>query len=146
MAMGNEQVIEQLNSFLRGEISSVETYRQALTRVKDASALGKIQDVERDHQRRVDLLRQRIVQLGGKPSDGSGLWGAWAKAVQGGAVLLGEKAAIEALETGEDHGLADYRRDLAKLDSDTQQFVQADLLPAQVRTHGTMSALKKTLH
>lgn len=140
------QPIDQLNSFLRGEISSVETYRQALDKVKTQTIRTQLQSVERDHQQRVELIRQRIVQLGGKPSEGSGAWGSWAKLVEGSAAALGETSAVDALETGEDHGLDDYRRDLDKLDADTRRFVEQDLLPAQQRTHGVMSKLKHTLH
>jgi hypothetical protein len=46
------------------------------------------------------------------------------------------------LEEGEDHGLNEYRSRLANLDADTQDFVQARLLPAQTETHGIARALK----
>ena len=141
-----QKAVEQLNSFLRGEISSVETYRKALSTVKDSNIKTQLQECERSHQLRVESLRQRITTLGGKPSEGSGVWGAFAKVVQGGADVMGQDAAIRALETGEDHGLADYRRDIDKLDATVRSFVQSDLLPAQERTHGTMSTLKRTLH
>ena len=35
MATPNEEAVGKLNSFLRGEISAVETYRQALDKVTD---------------------------------------------------------------------------------------------------------------
>jgi hypothetical protein len=53
---------------------------------------------------------------------------------------------VAALEEGEDHGLKLYRDDLDKFDIVTRQIVEADLLPAQQRTHQFMSALKRTLH
>jgi hypothetical protein len=33
-----DQLVDQLNSFLRGEISAVETYRQAIEKVDDEHA------------------------------------------------------------------------------------------------------------
>ena len=52
----------------------------------------------------------------GSPTDDSGPWGAFARLVEGGAKMFGEKAAISALEEGEDHGLKLYRDEIGKLD------------------------------
>jgi len=146
MASPNEEAVGKLNSFLRGEISAVETYRQALDKVTDPSTRSQLQDCEQDHQQRIVLLRQRISSLGGTPEQGSGAWGVWAKLVQGGGNLLGEKTALQALEEGEDHGLKDYRRDLDALDGETRSWVQSNILPKAERTHGTLSTLKRTVH
>ncbi|HSP18042.1 MAG TPA: DUF2383 domain-containing protein [Myxococcaceae bacterium] len=146
MATPNEDVVGKLNSFLRGEISAVETYRQALDKVTDPSTRAQLQDCEQDHQQRITLLRERISSLGGTPEQGSGAWGVWAKLVQGGGNLLGEKTALKALEEGEDHGLADYRRDIAELDGETRTWVESNILPKAERTHGTLSTLKRTVH
>jgi uncharacterized protein (TIGR02284 family) len=146
MESPTQNAVEQLNSFLRGEISSVETYRQALPTVKDARLRAQLLECESSHKQRVETLRQRILALGGQPSEGSGVWGAFSKLVQGGASLIGDAAAIQALESGEDHGLADYRRDVDKLDIEVRSFVRAELLPAQEKTHRALSVLKHSLH
>ena len=144
--MATKSSIDQLNSFLRGEISAVETYRIALNRLDAKStARGELESCMRSHQERVDLLRGQIRTLGGDPAEGSGPWGAFAKTVEGGAALLGDKASIAALEEGEDHGLKDYRTDLADLDAESQRIVTAELLPKQLQTHRMMSSLKKQL-
>jgi hypothetical protein len=144
--MATKSSIDQLNSFLRGEISAVETYRIALDRLDAGSpARGELSSCMRSHQERVDLLRGQIRALGGDPAEGSGPWGAFAKTVESGAALLGDKASIAALEEGEDHGLKDYRSDLSDLDADCQRLVSAELLPKQLQTHRTMSTLKKQL-
>ena len=138
--------VETLNSFLRGEISAVETYRKAIGHVSDERIRSQLEDCMQDHEHRVEAIRDRVEKLGGKPVEGSGLWGTFAKLVQGGADLLGEKTAIQALEEGEDHGLADYQRDMDKTHGEARRFVRMELLPAQKRTHERLSRLKKTLH
>jgi uncharacterized protein (TIGR02284 family) len=138
--------VETLNSFLRGEISAVETYRQAMGHVADDRLRSQLEDCLHDHEHRVEALRERIEKMGGKPSESSGVWGAFAKLVQKGADVLGEKTAIQALEEGEDHGLADYQRDMDKTHGDARRFVRMELLPSQKRTHERLSRLKKTLH
>lgn len=146
MATPNEEVVGKLNSFLRGEISAVETYRQALDKITDPALRSQLQSCGQDHEQRIQLLRARITELGGTPDQSSGAWGVWAKLVQGGGNLLGEKTALQALEEGEDHGLNDYRRDLDELDGDTRAWVESNILPNAERTHGTLSTLKRTVH
>ena len=138
--------IEQLNSFLRGEISAVETYDQALAKLGDEPALlDVLRACRTSHQRRVTVLRSEIQRLGGKPSDGSGVWGAFAKLVEGGAKTLGKGPAINALEQGEDHGKDDYADDLEKLSPAVRSFVQTQLIPEQTRTHDALSRAKASI-
>jgi uncharacterized protein (TIGR02284 family) len=136
--------VDVLNSFLRGEISAVETYRQAIDKLRDKPDVNTLNDCLRSHEQRVSILKSEIRSRGGDPADSAGTWGAFAKLVEGGATLFGEKAAIAALEEGEDHGRDDYKRDVTKLDPDARQFVQQQLLNEQLRTHQAMSALKKS--
>jgi hypothetical protein len=144
--MGTKSSIDQLNSFLRGEISAVETYRIAIDRLdKNSTARSELQSCMRSHQERVDLLRGQIRALGGEPAEKSGPWGIFAKAVEGSAALLGDKVSISALEEGEDHGVADYRSDLGDLDAESRRIVTVELLPKQLQTHRAMSDLKKQL-
>ncbi|MBN1207863.1 MAG: DUF2383 domain-containing protein [Myxococcaceae bacterium] len=141
-----DKSVDTLNSFLRGEISAVETYRQAIGHVTDARARTLLEECRRDHEHRVEAIRERIEKLGGMPVESSGPWGVFSKLIQGGADLLGEKAAIHALEEGEDHGLADYQRDAEQVHGEARRFVRMELLPAQKRTHQRLSQLKRTLH
>ena len=143
--MGNAK-FDQLNAFLRGEIAAVETYRMAMDKIASGSATrGVLEENRRSHQARVKLLRDEIVSLGGQPAVGSGVWGTWAKVVEGGAKILGDKAAVAALEDGEDHGLKEYRFDGEDLDPAVKTLVRGHLLPQQEQTHRRMSDLKKAL-
>jgi demethoxyubiquinone hydroxylase (CLK1/Coq7/Cat5 family) len=141
----SEKTVEQLNSFLRGEISAVETYRIALDKIEStSSARSQLETCRRSHEDRVAILKSAIQAIGGTPSESSGPWGVFAKAVEGGGALLGDKIAVAALEEGEDHGLKDYRGDLNELDPEARQLVMSCLLPQQEQTHRTMSSLKKS--
>jgi hypothetical protein len=146
IAMADTQKnVEQLNSFLRGEISAVETYRQALEALKTSTYGSQMQECKQSHEQRVAILTEEIRRLGGTPAQSSGAWGSFVKLVEGGAAALGENAAIAALEEGEDHGNADYKRDLAKLDPPVRSVIEQRVLPLQLRSHAAMSQLKKQL-
>ncbi|MBL8958119.1 MAG: DUF2383 domain-containing protein [Myxococcaceae bacterium] len=139
--------LDQLNSFLRGEISAVETYRIALEKLAiDSPARARLDACRQSHAERVSTLRAKILALGGTPADGSGAWGTMTKAIEKGASMFGDVSAVDALEAGEDHGLADYRQDLPKLGSEARDLVTTQLLPKQEQTHRTMSELKRELH
>lgn len=144
-AQKTDKTLDQLNHFLRGELSAVETYKQAIGKLTNYAHLQKLEQCLLSHEERVSELRRKVQQLGGNPEEGSGLWGAFAMLVEGSAKLLGETAAINALESGEDHGLADYR-DFKDADPAVRQLLQSQLLPAQMETHAAMSRLKKELN
>jgi uncharacterized protein (TIGR02284 family) len=139
------QSVEALNELLRGERSAVETYRQAVQRVTEPGIRTQLGDCQRSHEQRCDKLEQRIHELGGRADETSGAWGTFAKIVQGGAAIVGEKATIAALEEGEDHGNKLYRNDLPKLDAQSRRLVEEELLPEQQRTHDTLSRIKHSM-
>jgi hypothetical protein len=144
--MAQKSSIDQLNQFLRGEISAVETYRMALDTLDEGStARAELEVCLQSHQSRVRLLQDAIIAAGGTPADSSGPWGVFAKAVEGGARILGDKVAVSALEEGEDHGLKDYKTDMANLDATARTLVASRLVPEQQATHDRMSSLKKRL-
>lgn len=136
--------IDQLNSFLRGEISAVETYKIAIQKLTKASFVASLRDSLKSHEDRVSQLTSEIRKHGGEPATGSGAWGVFAKTIEGGAAAFGEKAAIAALEEGEDHGRNDYQREIDAIEAPTRELVQ-NLLSEQLKTHAVMSNLKRQL-
>ncbi len=140
-ANSNAETISQLNTFLRGELSAVETYDQVLRKLPGDEIPDLVEN--RDcHYRRTQLLANAIRAKGGTPETRSGAWGALAQAATGSATLFGRAAMISVLEEGEDRGLADYRKAAGAGDEEVRQLVAVDLLPAQKRTHGRMSQLE----
>jgi bacterioferritin (cytochrome b1) len=132
-----DEAIRQLNSFLRGEISAAETYRMAIDKAgdsdKNAANLGLLREIQEEHGRAAQAIRDRIRELGGEPSDSSGAWGAWAKTVQGTMNLFGDGAALKSLKEGEEHGLKDYVEAVDDVDPNSAQLIQNQLIPAQQR-------------
>ena len=130
-----DEAIDQLNSFLRGEISAAETYRMAIDKAGDsddnAANIGLLRGIQEEHGRAAQALRDRIRELGGEASDSSGPWGAWAKFTQGTANLFGDTSSLKALKEGEEHGLKDYQRGLDHIDATSAELVQNQLIGAQ---------------
>ena len=127
-----------LNSLLRGEMSAIETYRQAIEKLGSDPHdpwIEELRALQRDHRDAADALWPHVEQHGGKPSEGSGPWGSFAKAVEGVAKLLGNTGALKALKEGEEHGLKDYEDALQdhNLPADCQALIRG-ILPKQ-RAH-----------
>ena len=139
MNVGGEgdDAVRQLNSFLRGEISAAETYRMAIDKAGDstdnAANIGLLREIQEEHGRAAQAIRDRIRELGGEPSDSSGAWGAWAKFTQGTANLFGDASSLKSLKEGEEHGLKDYREGVDDIDATSAELVQNQLIPAQQR-------------
>jgi uncharacterized protein (TIGR02284 family) len=133
------EAVRQLNSLLRGEISAAETYRMAIDKLNDpertdgTADAGLLSQIQEEHGRACQALRDRIRELGGEPSDSSGAWGTWAKLVQGSSNLFGDASALKSLKEGEEHGLKDYQEAIDDIDASSADLVQNQLIPAQQR-------------
>ncbi|MFV8756334.1 DUF2383 domain-containing protein [Nannocystaceae bacterium ST9] len=137
----NDAEIDQLNSFLRGELSAVETYTQCIKKLDDTDLCVRLGHLRASHAARVDLLTARVAASGGAPDSSSGAWGSFAKFAEGGAGIFGSSAAIAMLEEGEDHGKSVYLANLGDLSASNRQFINAEILPEQLRTHDLLAAI-----
>ena len=136
MAMSKSGEHDVLNRLLRGELSATETYQQALAKVGNEPRATELRRLHDEHRAAANELRQHIHQHGGKPDQGSGSWGAWAKTVEGAAKIFGNAAAVKALKEGEEHGVKDYEAALndPDLPADCKDLIRNRLLP-QTRSH-----------
>ena len=129
--------VHQLNSLLRGEISATETYRMAIDKASngadDTRNVGCLRQIQEEHGRAAQAIRDRIRELGGEAADSSGAWGIWAKSVQGALSIFGNAAAFKSLKDGEEHGLKDYQQALKRVDASSAQMIQNQRVPAQQR-------------
>ena len=128
-------VTTTLNKLLRGEIAATETYNMALDKLKDDPAFGQLQSIRDEHRTIANTWRQHIHTHGGKPDQDSGLWGYFAKTVEGGAQLFGKAAALKALKEGEEQGISDYESALKDpaLPADCRALIE-QMLP-KTRAH-----------
>lgn len=139
------QTIDRLNSFLRGELSAVESYKLALDHLEQSEFRATLVQCSRSHEERARLLTEAIVGRGGEPAPSSGAWGTLVRIIERSALAISEDAAVAVLEEGEDHGRDDYLRDIDRLEPSARQLVEYAILPEQRRTHDTVRAVKHSL-
>ena len=129
----NETTTDTCNSLLRGELSAIETYTQAIEKFGANTAGSPLERIRADHESNAKALRAFVGEHGDEPATSSGPWGAFATAVEGIATLLGESPALAILEQGEEHGITVYERALDDddLDGSLKKLIRDELIPAQ---------------
>ncbi len=137
----NSEAVEDLNALLKGELSAVETYNQALPKVENKEIASVLSDALASHEKRVEKLRDAIQNFGGTPEGDSGVWGSWAKVLSGGASVFGDDATVAALEQEEDAQSSDYEWRLVRMHGDHRNLVKEELLPEQQRFRSMLSNL-----
>jgi len=127
---------DTLNSLLRGELAATETYQQAMDKAGNDTGAADLRRLHDEHRNAANTLREHVHGHGGKPDQGSGAWGTWAKAVEGAAKVFGNAAALKALKEGEEHGVKSYEDALNNPDlpADCKTLIRSTLLP-QTRGH-----------
>ena len=135
---------DALNCLLRGELAATETYQQAMEKAGDAGPAAELRQIRDEHRTAANAIRQHIHELGGKPDQDSGIWGAWAKAVEGTAKLFGNTTAMKALKEGEENGLKQYEKILQddSVPSACKTAIQTTFLP---QTHAHISTLDRLM-
>jgi CBS domain-containing protein len=121
---------ESLSSLIKDELAAAETYRQALQTVRGPGA-EELRRIESDHEEAALVLSERMKGLGGTPPVGTGLWGAWSKAIEDSDRFFDERAVLRLLKLGEEQGAADYARALKNkaVDPELQDLIEKTLLP-----------------
>jgi uncharacterized protein (TIGR02284 family) len=132
----SDDTIDTCNELLRGEISAVETYTQAIEKFGPAVQDDVLQRIRDDHEESVTELRRLVMEEGGEPSPGSGVWGGFTRALEGTAKMLGESPALKVLQEGEEHGLKLYRSALENpnVSSRLKDIIRDELMP-QLNDH-----------
>jgi uncharacterized protein (TIGR02284 family) len=128
-AFAAPESVDEVNGLLEGELSAVETYKQAMEKVK-APELDK---ALKNHEAAVNDLRAQVKSLGGTPVESSGVWGTWTEAVTGAAKTIGRETALKALKEGEKHGVDEYEEALKDDDVPVvaKNLIKDKLLPQQ---------------
>ncbi len=131
MTTTQDHCIRVCNELLRGELSAVETYAQAIEKHSNSPATAKLRKIRSEHSLSATLLSGSVRSLGGEPEKDSGAWGIVASAVQGAANLFGAESAIEALEKGEERGRKDYQEALLddQVMPECKELIREHLLP-----------------
>lgn len=132
-AHADQSGVSVLNELLKGELSAVETYRQALDKMSTDANAPELKKYWAEHKDAVAKLQEGVTKAGGQPVVSSGAWGTWAEAVTGAAKAMGDTTALKALKQGEEHGAKEYQELLENKNAsaEVKDLVRSTLLPQQ---------------
>ncbi len=135
-----------LTKILCAEMSAVETYNQAIETFHHDD--DKLQlEIARDcHVQRVDTLAGKLYEMGGSPTESSGVWGKFSRVLDAGGEKVTDKMAVALLEEGEERGIQQYRDllETTKAIPDIQNLA-SQLLAQQEETQRIVKALQKKI-
>ncbi len=131
--------IDQLNQLLRDEMLACQSYERALKKIKNVKCKEILSDCLISHLQRADKLKVEVTAGGGIPDENSGGSRAFAQFIAQSASLLGNDAAISALEEREETIMRDYEAALQQsCDRPITHIIETVLLPEQERTHAAL--------
>ncbi len=129
--------VSRLNGLLHCELSAVEIYNLAISRVGDdyAEESFALSRLAVAHQTQSNLLRDAIHRRGGKVKAGGFDWEPYARAIADAPTIFGDVMALEALKEGEMRGLELYRAALTDetMDAPGRELLIATLIPGKER-------------
>lgn len=126
--------LEQLNEFLSIDLGLAASCTTAIGMIEDPDLRQQIEEIQRSHEMRADILREEVQDLGGTPTDQFHRW----------SMITADsgKAALKALLVAEEWSLNHHRGMLDRKDFDVRDLVEGDLLPEAERTHAIISSLQ----
>ncbi|MGL5017840.1 MAG: DUF2383 domain-containing protein [Luteolibacter sp.] len=135
------------NSMLRGELSAIETYSQAIAKFASDPGVTILTEIRASHIANEGALRRIANEYGAESATSSGPWGTFATSVEGIATLLGKSPALIALQQGEEHGVNQYERAIedSSLDEKIKDFIKNTLLPSQRKNLAQLALCKSVL-
>lgn len=139
--------VEDASRLLRGEISAIEAYDQVMERFRADPAAKRLQAFRNEHDRAAKFWRDELLAKGLAPDEDSGPWGQVVYAVIGAAKLFGETSALQALKTGENHGLSEYKAFLKRDDvpERLKQKLREDFIPLQERHVASLEVIQQIM-
>lgn len=127
----NDHCIDLCNSLLRGELSAIETYSQAIETYTGTPVCEELNHIRSEHSKSANRLSANVREMGGEPSKDSGAWGIFAVTVQGAANLFGADSALASLRKGEEMGRTDYQEAIIddQVMPECKRMISEELLP-----------------
>lgn len=122
--MDKQRAIEALNELLKGEYMARNIYDNTKNIQEDEQVLNMLGKFQEDHDRHIEQLRQRIIELGGEPLTGPGMAGTMTNLSAMYNSLLGPKSLMKQVYQGEEMGVHAYEDRLDGLDDISQALVK----------------------
>jgi uncharacterized protein (TIGR02284 family) len=99
--MDKSRMIEKLNDLLQLDHDAVGAYESAIDRIDVESVRAQLREFQADHKRHIVDLSALVTRLGGKPKDKPDMKGAILKGFTAMTSMMGNEAALRAMQGNE---------------------------------------------
>ena len=127
----HRRAVARLASLYRSELAATQTYTSALCHESLAFYAAVLRRQKRAHEERLAALAERFPDLGERPPESAGAWGAFIRLVEDFAASVTPEMALAVLAEEEGMLAADYVGSLEILDPASRAVVIEHLLPGQ---------------
>lgn len=136
-----------LQRIYRDEMIAVETYELAVRETRLGAAMQQdLLSCQSSHRDRLVAVAQRLADRGAECPHSNDARGIFVLLLEGAAVNLSDKAALDLLRQWETEKVSDYQTQDPALDPKDADFVIRELLPAQINSHRVIVRLSERLH
>ena len=124
---------ELIKELHRGETAAIESYEKARAHFDEKEVSHGLNQLQLEHRAAHAALEREIEIRRGCPDEFSGLWGLFARTVEGAATVVSDRLALSVLREGEEYGLGLYTYALSKpeLEGATRALIKETLIPQQ---------------
>ncbi len=146
----NDKVINKLNDLIELDFDAIEAYQAAIERLESPEYKRTLGEFLADHERHTRNLRDLVIKLGGKPSDGPDFKRYLTKGKVVLADLVGQdRAILLAMRVNEEVTNKRYELALASdggMDAQTRQTVEANLADERRHREWIQAQVKEEKH
>lgn len=139
-----KHTIDRLGTLYSMELSAARSYDMALASPDLAPYRDTLGYNRRSHEERIRLLCEQIQLAGGDLPQTSSISDSLLELLEDAAVAVSASNAFHVLERREDRWLNKYKQARDKLVRQSRLFVEEQLLPRQLQSHGVIHAFKRS--
>lgn len=121
-----QNVINTLNEFLRGQYMGIHAYEHLIEKLDDPNVKREFQSIQQEHKQHAMKVAERIQNLGGSPVDDEGIIGSIQGYMSQFMIPDNTKGILETALMGESHYGIEISEEIVKgdLDPESKQLIE----------------------
>ena len=132
----DNDVINELNAFLKGQYMGIHAYENLIQNEKDERIKNELQNIQKSHKEHAAKVAERIQNLGGRPVDDEGLLGSIQESiVRHMGTPRDTRGILETALKGEDHYGIKMSEEIVKGDLDQESNTLIHQILDEDRSH-----------
>ncbi|HLO12847.1 MAG TPA: ferritin-like domain-containing protein [Pseudoneobacillus sp.] len=138
------EVISELNEFLKGQYMGIHSYEHLIQKIQDPVIKNEFQKIQQDHKEHAMMVAERIQNLGGTPVDDEGPIGSMLNFMSQFKIPDDTKGILKTALKGEDYYGIQVSEKIVRGDLDNESYQLIESILDKDRQH--VQLLNRLLH